>query len=319
MPNLSRALTSIDHRGNFPGGVPALFLMESTIPLRHWNSLFRPFRSPTAVQNHPLLSGNLITAPFRISYHWSCSTPHHTSIASLDKYATHLSHQPTPVHTGTQHFNLQSSICTDQLKSMGSLLSTIKPKTPSSTTEKTTVSTMGPSAPETFKHYANAQTEFTKTLPLIGNENAFLGDIFTSYALPFYPIPLCPPFPPVWHFILPSFSSIPDHNLILLTPSSLHAATAKTTPSPLASTASTQAPPSFTPIPMTRWRSLWMVTLKYRTRAGRVWRQRRVMCSSFRRGVWLRSRRRKGGWGFIAARGARILLEWVKRKGGIRE
>ncbi|KAL6722088.1 hypothetical protein ACLMJK_001193 [Lecanora helva] len=35
-------------------------------------------------------------------------------------------------------------------------------------------------SPLTFSHYANAQTEFTKTLPLIGNENAYLGDIFTS-------------------------------------------------------------------------------------------------------------------------------------------
>lgn len=34
--------------------------------------------------------------------------------------------------------------------------------------------------PVTFNHYAKAQTEFTKTLPLIANENAFLGDVFSS-------------------------------------------------------------------------------------------------------------------------------------------
>ncbi|KAL9124518.1 MAG: hypothetical protein Q9175_008216 [Cornicularia normoerica] len=63
---------------------------------------------------------------------------------------------------------------------MGSLLSIVKQKTSSPTIAKTTTSSMAPSHLETFKHYANAQTEFTKTLPLIGNENAFLGDIFSS-------------------------------------------------------------------------------------------------------------------------------------------
>ena len=61
---------------------------------------------------------------------------------------------------------------------MGSLLSSLKTKSSTTTTEKIKSSVkMGPL---TFSHYANAQTEFTKTLPLIGNENAFLGDIFTS-------------------------------------------------------------------------------------------------------------------------------------------
>jgi hypothetical protein len=39
---------------------------------------------------------------------------------------------------------------------------------------------MGSTGPLVFQHYANAQKEFTKTLPLIGNENAFLADIFSS-------------------------------------------------------------------------------------------------------------------------------------------
>ena len=34
--------------------------------------------------------------------------------------------------------------------------------------------------PPTFQHYANAQEKFTKTLPLIANENAWLGDVFSS-------------------------------------------------------------------------------------------------------------------------------------------
>jgi len=43
---------------------------------------------------------------------------------------------------------------------------------------------MGSTGPLTFSHYANAQTEFTKTLPLIANENAFLADVFSSYVTP---------------------------------------------------------------------------------------------------------------------------------------
>ncbi len=61
---------------------------------------------------------------------------------------------------------------------MGSLLSSLKTKTTTTPSEKTTPAAK--MSPLTFSHYANAQTEFTKTLPLIGNENAFLGDVFTS-------------------------------------------------------------------------------------------------------------------------------------------
>lgn len=125
---------------------------------------------------------------------------------------------------------------------MGSLLSTVKQKTSPSATNETTAFAMGSSSPETFKHYANAQTEFTKTLPLIGNENAFLGDIFSSFVLSSptpprtIPLPLSPP----------KLSSNPPTDL----PS--HAATAKTTPSPRASTVSNPAPRSSTPTPTTR-------------------------------------------------------------------
>ena len=104
------------------------------------------------------------------------TTPHYTP--GLVKYATYLSHHPTAIHVQSSTFTH-----TDQLTSMGSLLSIVKQKTSSPTIAKTTTSSMAPSHPETFKHYANAQTEFTKTLPLIGNENAFLGDIFSSYVL----------------------------------------------------------------------------------------------------------------------------------------
>lgn len=34
--------------------------------------------------------------------------------------------------------------------------------------------------PLKFLHCPSAQTEFTKTLPLIANENAYLGDVYTS-------------------------------------------------------------------------------------------------------------------------------------------
>lgn len=65
---------------------------------------------------------------------------------------------------------------------MGSLLSSLKSKTTTSNEKSTsTPAKMGSTGPLTFSHYANAQTEFTKTLPLIGNENAFLADIFSSY------------------------------------------------------------------------------------------------------------------------------------------
>lgn len=61
---------------------------------------------------------------------------------------------------------------------MSSLISSLKdhPATPASKMP----STAGTKDPITFNHYANAQTEFTKTLPLIANENAFLGDVFSS-------------------------------------------------------------------------------------------------------------------------------------------
>lgn len=39
---------------------------------------------------------------------------------------------------------------------------------------------MESTGPLVFQHYANAQKEFTKTLPLIANENAFLADVFSS-------------------------------------------------------------------------------------------------------------------------------------------
>jgi hypothetical protein len=38
---------------------------------------------------------------------------------------------------------------------------------------------MGSEGPLAFTHFPKASTEFSKTLPLIGNENAFLGDIAT--------------------------------------------------------------------------------------------------------------------------------------------
>lgn len=84
---------------------------------------------------------------------------------------------------------------------MGSLFSSLKQMTSAPTTEKNTASTMGSAPANTFKHYANAQTEFTKTLPLIGNENAFLGDIFSSSVpplphLPTQPHPILQPNPP---------------------------------------------------------------------------------------------------------------------------
>ncbi|KAK0507330.1 hypothetical protein JMJ35_010368 [Cladonia borealis] len=65
---------------------------------------------------------------------------------------------------------------------MGALLSSLKKTTSTSSNEKSTSSAtkMGSVEPLAFQHYANAQTEFTKTLPLIANENAFLGDISTS-------------------------------------------------------------------------------------------------------------------------------------------
>lgn len=109
------------------------------------------------------------------------------TISHIDKYAINLSHQSTSNPVQNQYTILRFFTCIDQLTSMGSLLSTVKQKTSSPTKEPTTASTMGSSTPETFKHYANAQTEFTKTLPLIGNENAFLGDIFSSFASPFSP------------------------------------------------------------------------------------------------------------------------------------
>ena len=65
---------------------------------------------------------------------------------------------------------------------MGALLSSLKKSVSTSSNEKSTSSAtkMGSIEPLAFQHYANAQTEFTKTLPLIANENAFLGDIATS-------------------------------------------------------------------------------------------------------------------------------------------
>jgi uncharacterized cupin superfamily protein len=55
---------------------------------------------------------------------------------------------------------------------MGSLLSKTKP--PKAPTDQSTKM----STPAAFTHYAGAQTEFK--LPLIANENAFLGDLATS-------------------------------------------------------------------------------------------------------------------------------------------
>jgi hypothetical protein len=43
---------------------------------------------------------------------------------------------------------------------------------------------MGSTAPLAFTHFPKASTEFSKTLPLIGNENAFLGDIATRLVSP---------------------------------------------------------------------------------------------------------------------------------------
>jgi ethanolamine utilization protein EutQ (cupin superfamily) len=56
---------------------------------------------------------------------------------------------------------------------MGALLSKLKSPTTATPTEKTMSST-----PLSFTHYAGAQTKFQP--PLIANENAFLGDVFTS-------------------------------------------------------------------------------------------------------------------------------------------
>lgn len=53
---------------------------------------------------------------------------------------------------------------------MGSLFS--KPKAPAA------AESAKPAAPAAFSHYPSAQTEFK--LPLIANENAFLGDVATS-------------------------------------------------------------------------------------------------------------------------------------------
>ncbi len=65
---------------------------------------------------------------------------------------------------------------------MGSLLSSLKKTASTSSNEKATptATKMGSTEPLAFQHYANAQTEFTKTLPLIANENAYLKDVFTS-------------------------------------------------------------------------------------------------------------------------------------------
>lgn len=65
---------------------------------------------------------------------------------------------------------------------MGSLVSTLKKTVSTSSQDKATSgpAKMGSMEPLAFKHYANAQTEFTKTLPLIANENAYLKDISTS-------------------------------------------------------------------------------------------------------------------------------------------
>lgn len=65
---------------------------------------------------------------------------------------------------------------------MGSLVSSLKKTASTSSSDKATSAPakMGSTEPLVFQHFANAQTEFPKTLPLIANENAYLADIATS-------------------------------------------------------------------------------------------------------------------------------------------
>lgn len=56
---------------------------------------------------------------------------------------------------------------------MGSFVSKMTSKA-STTTEKTETVT----GPQPFRHYAQAQTKFSP--PLIANNNAFLGDVFSK-------------------------------------------------------------------------------------------------------------------------------------------